>query len=49
MSTPVMDVPAIIEMDSIQAASWPPQWASHMHGFENASRAEGAFGQSKDK
>ena len=25
------------------------QWASHMQGFENACRAEGAIGQSKDK
>jgi hypothetical protein len=50
MTTPVMDVPAVTEMASVPAAPWPPhQWAFHMHGIENAGRADGAIGQSKDK
>jgi hypothetical protein len=50
MSTPVMDAPVVTAMALVPAASWPPhQWAFHMHGIENAGRAEGAFGQSKDK
>ncbi|MDQ6868585.1 MAG: hypothetical protein M3178_09330 [Pseudomonadota bacterium] len=48
-STPVMDAPAVTEKAAAPAALRPPyQWALRMHGFENAGRAEGTIGQSKD-
>jgi hypothetical protein len=50
MSAPVADAPAVTEKASVPAALRPPsQWALRMHGFENAGRAKGAIGQSKDK
>jgi len=50
MSTPVMDAPDVTEMASAPAVLRPPyQWAFHMHGFENAGRAEGVIGQGKHR
>jgi hypothetical protein len=45
-----MDAPAVTEKASVPAVLRPPyQRNLHMLGFENAGRAEGAIGQSKDK
>jgi hypothetical protein len=50
MSASVAVAPAVTEKASAPAAFLPPyQWALPLHGFENAGRAEGAIGQSKDK
>ena len=45
-----MDAPVVTEMAAAPAALRPRyQWALCMHGFENAGRADGAIGQSKDE
>jgi len=50
MSTPVMDAPVVTKEAAVPTAlRLPYQWALLRHGFENAGRAEGAIGQSKDK
>jgi hypothetical protein len=50
MSTPVMDAPVVTEKAAAPAALRPRyQWALHMRDYDNASRAEGATGQSKDE
>jgi hypothetical protein len=50
MSTPVMDAPVVTEKAAAPAALRPRyQWALHMRDYDNAGRAEGAIGQSKDE
>ena len=50
MSAPTTNAPAFTEKASAPAALRVRyHWALRMHGFENAGRATGAIGQSKDK